>query len=60
MRVAVARSTTKNDSSPSASVSPAASTHHQIACPPNAHEATAARWRSRLSWPLDRELRSLR
>ena len=50
--IARARWATKNGSSLSASRSPAASTHHQIACSPNAHDAIVARWRRGLSWPL--------
>ena len=51
-RVTVERWATKNGSCRTASSSLAASTVHQIAWPPSRHEASAARWRSGLSWPL--------
>ena len=44
--VAVARWATSYGSSPSASASPAAFTDHQMACPPEEHEASVARWQA--------------
>ena len=49
--VTVVRSATKNGSSASASCSVAASTVHQIACPPERQEASVRWWRSGLRGP---------
>ena len=51
--VAVVRSATKNGSSASASSCEPASTVHQIAWPPERHEAKVDRWRSGLWCPLN-------
>src|SRR5207244_1182472 len=50
--VAVVRAATYGGSSPSASVSVAVSTVHQIACPPDRHDASVGWRRDGLSCPL--------